>query len=123
RTELARPRPTPVTDRLLDVVRSATDRGTDALAFVARRGGVLRARCDDCGWQAPAAGAPDVCPRCGGQLSKRGWGHGRVATALERTGIDAPVVRLVRGDEVQAPPSPAVVVGTLAAAHNWPRAF
>lgn len=122
RTELARPRRTLVTDRLIDVVRSATDRGRDALVFVARRGGVLRARCEDCGWQAPASDAPNVCPRCGGQLSKRGWGHGRVATALERAGVE-PVVKLVRGDEVDAPPSPVVVVGTLAAAHNWPRRF
>src|SRR5581483_757790 len=123
RTELARPTPKPVTDRLMDVVGSATGRGADALVFVARRGGVLRARCEDCGWQAPAAGAPDVCPRCGGRLSKRGWGHGRVATAIERAGAGVPVVQLVRGDEVEAPPSPVVVVGTLAAAHNWPRDF
>jgi primosomal protein N' (replication factor Y) len=121
RTELARPHPTPVTDRLIHVVRSATDRERDALVFVARRGGVLRARCEDCGWQARADEAPEVCPRCGGRLSKRGWGHGRIATALERAGIR--VVRLVRGDEVEAPPSPCVVVGTLAAAHNWPRPF
>jgi primosomal protein N' (replication factor Y) len=123
RTELARPMPKPVTDRLLDVLKSATDRGADALVFVARRGGVLRARCDDCGWQAPATGAPDVCPRCGGRLSKRGWGHGRVAGAIERTGVSAPVVQLVRGDELEAPPAPVIVVGTLAAAHNWPRDF
>jgi len=122
-TELARPVPTPVTERLVDVVRSATDRGRDALVFVARRGGALRARCDDCGWQAPVGDAPDVCPSCGGRLSKRGWGHGRVASAIERVGVGAPVVRLVRGDEVEAVPAPAVVVGTLAAAHRWPRRF
>src|SRR5437660_5516418 len=100
RTELARPMPSPVTERLLDVVRSAAGRGADALVFVARRGGVLRARCEDCGWQAPALDAPEVCPRCGGRLSKRGWGHGRVAGAIERAGVDVPVVKLVRGDEV-----------------------
>jgi primosomal protein N' (replication factor Y) len=123
RTEIARPVPTPVTDRLLDVVRSATQNGADALVFVARRGGALRARCDDCGWQAPLADAPEVCPRCGGRLSRRGWGHARVGTAIERAGMGAPVVRLVRGDEVPASASPAVVVGTLAAAHRWPRNF
>jgi primosomal protein N' (replication factor Y) len=123
RTELARPAPVPVTDRLLAVVRSATDAGRDALVFVARRGGALRATCEDCGWQARAAEARDACPRCGGRLSKRGWGHARVAAALERAGIDTPVVRLVRGDEVTPPASPVVVVGTLAAAHAWTRPF
>jgi primosomal protein N' (replication factor Y) len=123
RTELARPRPAPVTDRLIDVVGSATRRGADALVFVARVGGVLRARCEDCGWQSPATDAPDVCPRCGGRLSKRGWGHGRVASALERAGVGVPVVKLVRGDELDPPAPPVIVVGTLAAAHTWPREF
>jgi hypothetical protein len=47
-----------------------------------------------------------------------------MATALERSGIGVPVVKLVRGDEIETPPrGPAVVVGTLAAAHNWPERY
>jgi primosomal protein N' (replication factor Y) len=123
RTEVVRPGKNPATERLLDVARSATDYGKDALVFVARVGGALRLRCVDCEWMAPSEGAPDVCPRCGGRLQRRGWGHSRVATAIESSGIDVPVVRLVRGDEIDAPPPPCIVVGTLAAAYNWPRPF
>jgi primosomal protein N' (replication factor Y) len=50
-------------------------------------------------------------------LSGRGWGHERVARELERAGIEAPVVRVVRGEVPEDRPHPAVVIGTLAAAH------
>jgi primosomal protein N' (replication factor Y) len=141
RPELARPRASPVTPRLLDVVRSATGRGADALVFVARRGDALRLVCEDCGRRpscescgaglvaAGVAGrlacrvcsaertSPSRCESCGGPLAGRGWGHERVAGALERSGVGAPVVRVVRGAVPERRPRPAVVVGTLAAAH------
>lgn len=149
RAEVARPRGGPATPRLVDVVRSALGRGTDAFVFVGRVGGVLRLRCVDCGWYptCPACGAglgteeakgdgrlrcrmcsessvaPDVCAACGGELAPRGWGHSRVASALERPGLGAPVLRYVRGEVPDVPSGPAVVVGTLAAAHGWPRPF
>lgn len=149
KAEVARPRGGPATPRLLEVVGSALDRKTDAFVFVGRVGGVLRLRCADCGWYPtcgscgaglgadPATGdgrlrcrmcsassvAPDECAACGGALAPRGWGHARVASALERSGLDAPVLRYVRGEVPDVPPGPAVVVGTLAAAHGWPRPF
>lgn len=142
RPELARPRKGPVTPRLLEVVRWAIDRGSNALVFVGRRGDVLRLRCIDCGWTpaCPACGsglaldrpmlqcrvcgttseAPDVCGACGGALSERGWGHERVARTIE-TEIGAPVVRVVKGTEHASGSEPRVVVGTLAAAHGGVR--
>jgi primosomal protein N' (replication factor Y) (superfamily II helicase) len=138
RPETARPRKGPVTARLIEVVRWALDKGSDALVFVGRRGDVLRLRCGDCGWapkcEACGAGlaldrpvlrcrvcgatadAPDECPYCGGGLSDRGWGHERVAKAIEKE-IDAPVVRIVKGSEAIDRRVPSVVVGTLAAVH------
>lgn len=142
RPEVARPRKGPVTQRLIDVARSAIAGGSDALVFVGRRGDILRLRCVDCGWapSCPNCGSGlaldrpvlrcrvcgttvdglDVCGACGGALSERGWGHERVARAVEKA-IDAPVVRVVRGTERVARSSPTVVVGTLAAAHGGNR--
>ncbi len=144
RPETVRPRAGPVTDRLVDVVRSAIDRGEDALVFAGRLGGALRLRCKDCGWAplCPKDGrpfsiergglvcrscgtsttVPDVCGSCGGMLSERGWGHDRVARELDRIGFGAPVERFVRGDVAEPRDYPAVVVGTLAAAHAIGRA-
>jgi primosomal protein N' (replication factor Y) len=143
--ETARPRKGPVTRRMLDVIASATDKGNNALVFVGRRGGALRLRCVDCAWAptcprcgtglalvavekrmrcrvcAATASVPEECPSCRGMLSERGWGHDRVATAIERAGVEVPVVRVVRGDEVEVP-RPSIVVGTLAAAHTIGRA-
>lgn len=139
RAEIARPRRGPVTTRLIEVVRSAVDRGSNALVFVARRGDALRLRCLDCGWtpSCPACGAglsrsqhgltcrvcgaqagvPERCGGCGGELAERGWGHERVARELERT-VGAPVERLVRGTVPEPRDHPAVLVGTIAAAHT-----
>lgn len=141
--ETVRPRTGPVTDRLLDVVRSAIDRGEDALVFAGRRGEALRVRCRDCGWMpaCPTDGTalqtrsgmlvcrvcgvsspiPDVCESCGGMLSERGWGHERIAREVDRAGI-GPVVRLVAGDVLAPRDEPVIVVGTLAAAHAIGRA-
>lgn len=138
RPETARPRKGPITPRLVEVVNHTIDSGSDALVFVGRRGDVLRLRCADCGW-APtcdvcgaglalerpklrcrvcgeAAAAPDECPYCGGGLSERGWGHERVAKAIQKE-VDAPVVQIVKGSEPYARTRPSVIVGTLAAAH------
>ena len=142
RPEVARPRKGPVTERLLDVVRSAIGHGADALVFVARKGDVLRLRCTDCGWTPSCArcgsglalerpvlrcrvcgtttDAPDMCRPCGGALSERGWGHERVARAIEKA-IETPVHRVVRGSEPADAAGPKVVVGTLAAAHGGAR--
>jgi primosomal protein N' (replication factor Y) len=141
RAEIARPRGGPVTPRLVEVVRSAIERGSDALVFVGRKGDALRLRCADCGWRptCPECGAglaqtqtkgllvcrvcgretdaPATCRSCGGALVERGWGHERVARALERAELGAPVVRMVRGDVPDSRPHPSVLVGTLAAAH------
>jgi len=144
RPETVRPRKGPVTDRLLDVVRSAIERGEDALVFAGRRGEAMRIRCRDCGWTPVCAkdgtplqtragalvcrrcGAkrpiPDDCTSCGGELSERGWGHERIARELDRAGLDAPVVRVVAGEVPASRARPAVVVGTLAAAHAIGRA-
>jgi primosomal protein N' (replication factor Y) len=138
RPEATRPRKGPVTPRLLEVARWAIERGSDALVFVGRKGDALRLRCTDCGWVPSCAtcgaglaldrprlrcrvcGAmapvPDVCAVCAGPVSERGWGHERVARAIEKA-IDAPVVRIVRGTESVERAGPSVVVGTLAAAH------
>ncbi len=138
RPETARPRKGPVTPRLIEVVNWAIGNGSDALVFVGRRGDVLRLRCADCGW-APAcevcgaglsldrpnlrcrvcgatATAPHECPYCGGTLSERGWGHERVARAIENE-VEAPVVGIVKGTEPAERSQPSVVVGTLAAAN------
>jgi primosomal protein N' (replication factor Y) len=141
RTEIVRPRSGPVTPRLVEVVRWAIERGTDALVFVARRGNTLRLRCQDCGWT-PRCGrcsaglakddggrltcrvcgtrapVPATCASCGGALVERGWGHERVARTLEDAGIAVPVVRIVRDVVPEARPRPAVLVGTLAAVHE-----
>ena len=142
RTEIVRPRAGPVTPRLVEVVRWAIERGTDALVFVARRGSTLRLRCQDCGWS-PKCGrcgaglarsdadrsltcrvcgsrapVPATCASCGGALVERGWGHERVARALENADIAVPVVRIVRDVVPQTRPHPAVLVGTLAAVHE-----
>jgi primosomal protein N' (replication factor Y) len=128
-----------MTDRLIDVVRSAIDRGEDALVFAGRRGEALRLRCKDCGWiptcakdgtpLATRAGElvcrlcgttssiPDECASCRGMLSERGWGHERIARELDRADLGAPVVRIVAGEVPAERPRPAVIVGTLAAAH------
>lgn len=143
RPETARPRGGPLTPRLIEVVRWAIAKGSDALVFTGRRGDTLRLRCADCGWS-PAcvtcrrglvpdnvgatsrlrcrvcgsdAPVPETCGSCSGVLSGRGWGHERVARELERAGIEAPVVRVVRGEVPEDRPHPAVVIGTLAAAH------
>lgn len=139
RTEVVRPRGSPVTRRLIDVARWAIEQWADVLVFVGRRGTTLALRCQDCGWmpECPACGAglvregnelacrvcgaqspiPVACAACGGALLERGWGHERVARALE-TEIGAPVVRIVRGGVPESRPHPAVLVGTLAAAHE-----
>ncbi len=139
RPEVVRPRKGPVTDRLIDVVASAIERGEDALVFAGRRGEALRLRCRDCGWtpvcpkdgtpMATRAGVlvcrtcgassavPDDCGSCGGQLSERGWGHERIARELDRAGFPAPVLRMVAGEIPTERPRPAVIVGTLAAAY------
>lgn len=141
RTEIGRPRGGPVTPRLMDVVQSAITSGLDALVFVGRVGDTLRLRCADCGWrpmcsrcgaglaQRPAGAglvcrvcgvdqpSPASCRSCGGALVERGWGHERVARALEQAKVGAPVVRIVRGLVPSKRPHPAVLVGTLAAAH------
>jgi primosomal protein N' (replication factor Y) (superfamily II helicase) len=142
RPETARPRETPITPRLIEVVRSAVDHGTDGLVFAGRRGDVLRLRCPDCGTAptCPKCGSglaidaaknrlvcrvctnttpmPDACAVCGGALAQRGWGHERIARALEKLDI-APVIPIV-ADDPQRPvrDSPAILVGTLAAAHS-----
>ncbi len=145
RPETARPRKGPVTPRLLEVVSWAIARGEDALVFTGRRGDSLRLRCADCGWSpaCPACGrgmlpptggsmrlrcrvcdseasVPDTCPSCNGALSGRGWGHERIAREIEKAGIAAPVVKVVRGDAPAAGdrPHPAVIIGTLAAANT-----
>jgi primosomal protein N' (replication factor Y) len=138
RPETTRPRKGPITPRLIEVVTWAVDNGSDALVFVGRRGDVLRLRCTDCGW-VPAcdvcgaglalerpnlrcrvcgatATAPDECPYCGSALSERGWGHERVARAIQKV-IDAPVVTIVKGTEAISRSEPSVIVGTLAAAN------
>jgi primosomal protein N' (replication factor Y) len=141
RTEIARPRSGPVTPRLVDVVRSAIDAGLDALVFVGRLGTTLRLSCRDCGWRPTCvrcgaglaqgeqsgrlacrvcgeqAWAPATCPSCGGDVAARGWGHERVAREVERVGVKAPVIRVVRGQVPTQRPRPSVLVGTLAAAH------
>ncbi len=141
RAEVARPRGGPVTPRLIEMVRWSIGEGRDALVFVGRRGSVLRLRCKDCGWTptcsrcgsglAPASergrlacrvcdkgsAAPSTCSSCGGALAEGGWGHERVASELDRADLGAPVLRAVRGSLPQRTTSPAVVVGTLAAAH------
>ena len=141
RTEIARPRGGPVTPRLVDVVQSAVASGHDALVFVGRVGDTLRLHCADCGWRPTCsrcgtglarqsgrselacrvcganAPAPATCPSCGGALVERGWGHERVARALEQANVGAPVVRIVRGLVPTERPRPSVLVGTLAAAH------
>jgi len=144
RPETVRPRKGPVTDRLIDVVRSAIDRGEDALVFAGRRGEALRIRCRDCGWTPVCAtdgtpmqtragelvcrvcgrvsAVPDECASCGGMLSERGWGHERIARELDRAGLSAPIVRIVAGEVPSSRPRPAVIVGTLAAAHAIGRA-
>ena len=138
--QTARPRKGPVTRQMLETIASATDRGQNALVFVGRRGGALRLRCVDCAWTptcprcgsglalvasekkmrcrvcTATTGVPDECPACRGALSERGWGHDRVATAIERAGVEVPVVRVVRGVDADIA-SPSIVVGTLAAAH------
>jgi primosomal protein N' (replication factor Y) len=144
RPEVVRPREGPVTERLLDVVRSSIERGEDAIIFAGRVGDALRVRCRDCGWTPVCAEdgtplqtrgraiycrvcgstrcAPDVCASCGGHLSERGWGHERIARELERAGVGAPVVRMVRGEIQIDRPHPAAIVGTTAAAHAIGRA-
>lgn len=114
------------------------------LVFVGRRGEALRVRCADCGWYPRCAACsvglgtsgtsvqtslvcrlcgertrpPEVCGVCGGRLDARGWGDERVARALERADPGAPVVRITAAHPApEAIPEPAVVVGTLAAAH------
>jgi primosomal protein N' (replication factor Y) len=148
RVEVARPRKGPVTPRLLEVVRWATAERSDVLVFAGRVGGILRLRCTDCGWYPrcercgtslgaePADGGdlvcrlcgagtavPETCPACGGALAGRGWGHQRIAAALRREVTDAPVVTFVRDERPSVGPPGVVVVGTLAAAHDWPRPF
>jgi primosomal protein N' (replication factor Y) len=125
---------------MVEVIRSAVDRGRDALVFVGRLGGALRLRCLDCAYTpvcancgtglalgaavlscrvcGATADVPEVCPSCGGVMSERGWGHDRVARLLEKSDLGAPVVRMVRGTDISDRPTPAVVVGTLAAAHG-----
>ena len=141
RTEIARPRGGPVTPRLVEALRWAIGTNHDALVFVGRRGNTLRLRCQDCGWTPTCARcgsglseggdagrlvcrvcgepapAPVTCATCGGALVARGWGHERVARALEGSGLGVPVVRIVRGEVPVERPRPAVLVGTLAAAH------
>lgn len=141
RTEVARPRSGPVTPRLIQVVRSTVGAGRDALVFVGRVGNALRLRCLDCGWTPSCpecrsglaqggepgelvcrvcgrrSGTPATCASCGGALAERGWGHERVARALEREDVGAPVLRAVRGSLPSDRPKPSVLVGTLAAAH------
>jgi primosomal protein N' (replication factor Y) len=141
RTEIARPRGGPVTVRLIEMVRWAIERRSDALVFVGRRGRALRLRCRDCGWTpacercgsglaegaasgrlecrvcGASAATPTTCVSCGGALVSGGWGHERVARALETSGLGAPIVRMVRGEVPAERPHPAVLVGTLAAVH------
>ncbi len=141
RTEIARPHGGPVTPRLCEMVRWAIERTSDALVFVARRGRALRLRCRDCGWtptcqrcgaglaEGSAAGklecrvcgstsaTPTTCMSCGGALVSGGWGHERVARALETSVLGVPIVRMVRGEIPTERPHPAVLVGTVAAAH------
>jgi primosomal protein N' (replication factor Y) (superfamily II helicase) len=121
RPETARPRKGPVTQRLLEVVRSTVDAGQDVFVFAGRKGGTLRLRCVDCGWTVPMdASGPDSCESCGGRLSERGWGHERIAREIEKAGFAAPVVRIVAGEVPERPgDTPVVLVGTIAAAYAW----
>lgn len=144
RPEVGAPRPGPVTSRLVDAVRWATERGRDALVFAGRRGFALRVRCDDCGWfpRCPACGTgltlfgsgtsatlrcrgcgataqvPGRCPDCrGADLHGRGWGTERIADALGGIDLGAPVLRVEGGSPLpEDRPRPAVVVGTQAGA-------
>jgi len=75
-------------------------------------------KCRVCAASAPV---PELCASCGGALSERGWGHDRVASLLEKAGLGVPITRIVRGVEPDIE-SPAVVVGTMAAAHAIGRA-
>ncbi|HYZ91479.1 MAG TPA: hypothetical protein VFA34_03685 [Actinomycetota bacterium] len=141
RTEIARPRGGPITARLIEVVRSAVESGSDALVFVGRKGEALRLRCANCGWRPScercnaglaqgatrgelecrvcglSASAPVTCRSCGGALVERGWGHERVAREIERAGLGVEVVAVARGMVPELRKEPTVVVGTLAAAH------
>lgn len=142
RPEVVTPRGGPVTARLVDLVRSAVGRGTDALVFASRRGFALRVRCRDCGWYPRCAACgtglglysdprrrlrcrscgavsavPDTCPDCSSStLDGAGWGNERLVSSLQEQPIGAPVLRADADRPLPVDrPRPAVIVGTPAA--------